>query len=298
VLDSTIAIVQSGRVSLGSMGDVADSGVSPDAALFVAVDTDVVVPTAFSRGPWSPNWLHGGPVAALLAHSVEELATDEVDWFIARLTVELERPVPVEPLRYHAEVTRSGRKVSMVEATITKADNGAVLARARALRIRSAHVPLPFDDTDLGPLLVIDPAPSGPDAGRTASPEEGAPLAFHNGGTEHRFVGDSEQMAGPVFCWIRVCVPLLAERALSPLQRVAAAVDFASGISGVLPWDSHSFINPDLTIHLFRPSRGEWVGMASATHHGTQGIGMTDTAVFDLDGRVGSSNQSLVLDVR
>jgi hypothetical protein len=249
-------------------------------------------------GSGSPEWLPGGPVAALLARSVEELATDEVDWFIARLTVELERPVPVEPLRYHAEVTRSGRKVSMVEATITRADNGAVLARARALRIRAAHVPLPFDDTDLGPLLGVEPAPSVPADGREVRPEEGAPVAFHTGGTEHRFVGDSEQTAGPVFCWIRVCVPLLAGRALTPLQRVAAAVDFASGISGVLPWDSHSFINPDLTIHLFRPSRGEWVGMASATHHGTRGIGMTDTAIFDLDGRVGSSNQSLVLDVR
>jgi hypothetical protein len=38
--------------------------------------------------------------------------------------------------------------------------------------------------------------------------------------------------------------------------------------------------------------------MASATHHGAQGVGMTDTAVFDIDGRVGRSSQSLLLDVR
>ena len=245
-----------------------------------------------------PEWLHGGPVAALLAHSVEQLASDGVDWFIARLTVELERPVPVEPLRFHAEVTRAGRKASIVEAVITKADTGAVLARARALRIRAAHVPLPLDDTDLGPLLVIEPAPSEPADGQPGSRDEQAATAFHNGGTEHRFVGESELRVGPVFGWIRVCVPLLPEHTMTPLQRVAAAVDFASGISGVLPWDSHSFINPDLTIHLFRPLRGEWVGMASATHHSTQGIGMTNTAVFDLDGRVGNSNQSLLLDLR
>jgi hypothetical protein len=229
---------------------------------------------------------------------VEQLVSEEVDWFIARLTVELERPVPIEPLQFHAEVTRAGRKVSIVEATITNAGTGAVLARARALRIRAAHVPLPFDDTDLGPLLVIAPAPSGPADGRAGSRNEDAPVAFHNGGTEHRFVGESELKVGPVFDWIRVCVPLLPGHTLTPLQRVAAAVDFASGISGVLPWDSHSFVNPDLTIHLFRPLRGEWVGMASATHYGTHGIGMTDTAVFDLDGRVGSSNQSLLLDLR
>jgi hypothetical protein len=277
---------------------VAATNAGLDAALFVRVDDDIVLPTAFSRGPWNLEWLHGGPVAALLAHSVEQLASDGVDWFIARLTVELERPVPVEPLRYHAEVSRAGRKVSIVDAWITRADTGAVLARARAIRIRTADVPLPFDNTDLGPLLVIEPAPPGPANGRPGIQDDDAPVAFHRGGTEHRFVRELAVGAGPVFDWIRVCVPLLPEQALTPLQRVAAAVDFASGISGVLPWDSHSFVNPDLTIHLFRPLRGEWVGMASATHHGTHGIGMTDTAVFDLDGRVGSSNQSLVLDLR
>ena len=85
---------------------------------------------------------------------------------------------------------------------------------------------------------------------------------------------------------------------LTPSQRVAGAADFANGISHVLPWDSYLFVNPDLTIHLFRPLRGEWVGMASATHHGTRGIGMSDTALFDVDGRIGGSNQSLLLDVR
>jgi hypothetical protein len=277
---------------------MADMNVRLDPAMFVVVGEDMVLPTAFSRGPWNPDWLHGGPVAALLAHSVEQLASDGVDWFIARLTVEFERPVPIEPLRYHAEVTRAGRRVSIVEAVITRADTGAVLARARALRIRAVHIPLPFHDTDLRPLLVIEPAPSKPADGRPGSRDEHGAVAFHNGGIEHRFVGESELRVGPVFDWIRVCVPLLPEHTLTPLQSVAAAVDFASGISGVLPWDSHSFVNPDLTIHVFRPLAGEWVGMASVTHHSTHGIGMTDTAVYDLDGRVGNSNQSLLLDLR
>ena len=37
----------------------------PD-ALFVA-DHDRFVPTELARGPWDPNALHGGPVAALVA---------------------------------------------------------------------------------------------------------------------------------------------------------------------------------------------------------------------------------------
>ncbi len=157
------------------------------------------------------------------------------------------------PLRYHAEVTRAGRKVSTIEAAITSADTGTVLARARALGIRVADVPLPLDDPDLGSLLAIERAPSEPAHGRLWAFDENLAPAFHNAGIEQRFVGESELRAGPVFDWIRVSVPLLPEHTLTPLQRVAAAVDNASGISSVLPSDSHSFVNPDLTIHLFRP---------------------------------------------
>jgi hypothetical protein len=267
-------------------------------SLFVPLDSDLALPTALARGPWDLNALHGGPVAALLAHAVEQLQADDVDWFVARLTVELERPVPVEPLRFHAEVTRPGRKVSIVEATITRADSDAVLARARALRIRTAQIALPFHDAELAPLLAIEPPPPGPEHGHAGEVgQPGDEIAFHNGGTEHRFVGGSATPLGPVVDWIRLCVPLFPHLELTALQRVAGAVDFANGISHVLPWGSYLFVNPDLTVHLFRPLHGEWVGMASATHHGAGGVGMSDTAVFDVDGRVGRSSQSLLLDV-
>ncbi len=274
-----------------------DTDMGTDRALFAPVEDHCVCPTPYARGPWNLDWLHGGPVAALLAHAVESLPEDDVDWFVSRLTVELERPVPIEPLRPVAEITRAGRRVSIVEASVTNADSGVVLARARAVRIRTTRVPLPFDDPELAPFLEIEPAPSTPSEGHAIERTVPTPIAFHNAAIEQRFVGDTER-PGPVFDWIRASVPLLPDRALTPLQRVAAAADQASGISAVLPGDSHSFINPDLTVHLFRPLRGEWVGMASATHHHTAGTAMTDTAIFDLEGRIGSSNQSLVLAAR
>ncbi len=123
-------------------------------------------------------------------------------------------------------------------------------------------------------------------------------MAFHNGGVEHRFLDLPDAVNGEVFDWIRMLVPVLPDRPLTSLQRIAGAADFANGISHVLPFESHLFLNPDLTIHLFHPMRGEWVGMASTTHHGPRGIGMTDTALFDVHGRIGRSNQSLLLDVR
>jgi Thioesterase-like superfamily len=267
-------------------------------SLFVRLDDDVVLPSELARGPWDPGSLHGGPVAALIAHVVEQQHSDDVDWFVARLTIELERPVPMEPLRVHADVTRPGRKVSIIETTITRADSGAVLARARGLRIRTAAVALPMDDEELAPLLAIEPPPPGPEDGRAGDVGQLADVAFHNGGAEHRFVEGTGATVGPVVDWIRLCVPLLPDVALTPLVRVAAAVDFANGISHVLPWETYLFLNPDLTLHLFRPLRGEWVGMKSVTHHSDRGIGMSDTAVFDIDGRIGRSSQSLFLDRR
>jgi hypothetical protein len=235
-------------------------------------------------------------VAALLATAVEDVEPDGVDWFVARLTVELERPVPLAALRLDTVVTRPGRKVSLVEATIARAETSAIVARARALRIRQADVPLPFDDPELGPLLANEPPPAGPGHARPAMTTWSDELAYHADATELLFLHNAERSAGPGVAWIRLCVPVLPDRPPTALQRVAAAVDFANGISNVVPRESHVFINPDLTIHLLRPLRGEWVGVASTTHYGTPGVAMTDTAVFDVDGRIGRSNQSLLLD--
>jgi hypothetical protein len=267
-------------------------------SLFRRIDGNVVEPTDLARGPWDPGALHGGPVAALIAQAIEELADDGVAWFVSRLTVELERPVTLQPLVVETEVTRPGRKVSVIDATMRLASTGSVLARARALRIRQADVVLPHDDETLAPMLERPPAPLGPEHGTDEETLASDYVAFHNGTVEHRFIALPNAVNGAVFDWIRLLVPVLPDRPLTSLQRIAAAADFANGISRVLAFESHLFVNPELTIHLFHPMRGEWVGMASTTYHGPRGVGMSDTALFDLDGRIGHSNQSLLLDVR
>jgi hypothetical protein len=272
----------------------------PDGAesLFVRLDDETIVATVLSRGPWDPRALHGGPPAALLAEAIEAVPDDGTDWFVSRLTVELERPVPLEPLTVQAHVLRPGRKVSVIDASITHAATGTVLARARALRIRRADVPLPHHDGDLAPMLAIDAPPAGPEDGFEDVIKETGYIGFHNGAVEHRFLELPDAAGGEVFDWIRLIVPVLPDRPLTPLQRVAAAADFANGISHVLPFETHTFVNPDLTIHLFQPMAGEWVGMRSNTHHGTQGVGMSDTVLYDIGGRIGRANQSLLLDLR
>ncbi len=274
-------------------------GSTPDAlpsSLFIA-EGDLVLPTEMSRGPWDPRSLHGGPVAALFADVLERLPADGVEWFVARLSIELERPVPLAPLRVAAEITRPGRKVSIVDLTIHLAETATLLARARALRIRQADVALPTHP-EVADLLAVPPAPPGPGAGVVGEVTTTTYVAFHSDATEHRYVERSPLQIGPVVDWIRLRVPIFPDRPVTPLQRVAAAADFANGISHVLDFETHLFINPDLTIHLFRPLAGEWVGMNSTTLHGTAGIGLSDTSLYATDGLVGHSNQSLLLDLR
>jgi len=269
------------------------------ASLFRRIDEGLVEATDLARGPWDPAALHGGPVAALIAQAIEEVADDGVAWFVARLTVDIERPVPLQPLAIDVVVSRPGRKVSIVEATVRLAATGMVLARARALRIRQADLPMPYEDPLVGPMLHREPAPPGPEHGVHHDITSVLDyVAFHSDAVEHRYLDLPEAKGGEVFAWIRMTVPVLPDRPLTPLQRVAGVADFGNGISHVLPFETHLFINADLTIHMFQPMKGDWVGMASRSHHGSHGVGMSDTALFDVEGRIGRAQQSLLLETR
>ena len=84
----------------------------------------------------------------------------------------------------------------------------------------------------------------------------------------------------------------------SGVQRAAAAADFGNGVSCSLPYEEFLFINPDLTIHLLRPPFGEWIGMRTASRYGDLGAGLAESELFDADGRIGRSCQSLFVSPR
>src|SRR5690606_26021197 len=78
-------------------------------------------PSELARGPWSPEALHGGPVAALLAHLADG-AEAPGPMHPTRLTIELLRPVPLAPLRPAVRIVRPGRKVQLVESSLFAGD--------------------------------------------------------------------------------------------------------------------------------------------------------------------------------
>jgi hypothetical protein len=244
-------------------------------------------PTELARGPWSPDALHGGPTAALLTRAMERLESP-VPMRLTRVTVELLRPVPVAPLWVSAAVIRPGRKVGMLEASLGRADDGQLVAIARAQRIRAA--PLDFPDG----VSAQESAPPLPEDAQTIDQTY---VAYHNAAVEHRFLRGVFGEPGPSYDWVRLRVPVVPDEEPTGWQRAAAAADFANGISSVAPWDGSAvFINPDLTLTLWREPAGEWIGLDAVTRTSNDGIGASDTQIWDRTGCVGRANQSLLLD--
>ena len=253
-------------------------------ALFVA-DGRALVPTELTQGPWSQDAQHGGPVAALLARTAESCESD-VPMQVVRLTVELLRPVPLRPLVATSALRRPGRRVQLVDVTLTADDTE--VAVARALRIRSTPLKLPE-------LPVLDP-PSPPDGVLAAA--AGQFRVPYAEAVELRFVDGGWDLPGPVRMWTRLRVPVVAGESPSPLQRTAAAADFGNGVSWVLEFDRFLFINPDLTVSLSRPPDGEWIGFDVASEIAPDGYGQAVSGIFDRHGSCGRAAQSLFVDAR
>lgn len=250
--------------------------------VFEALDGRFVASEA-ARGPWDPRAQHGGAPAALLMRAFEQLpAPDGVA--LARVTYELLRPAPIGEVEIRAEVTRPGRRVQLLEGSMLA--DGVEVVRARALRVHAADVSSAVSD-DV-------PPPPGPENGQHRELQAPHRPMFAPDAIEIRFVAGAFG-GGPATAWFRLARPLVGEEEPSPLQRLAAAGDFGNGISATLSWDDYLFINPDLTLYVERMPVGEWICLDSRTRIVSGGIGIAESVLYDLHGRVGRATQALLV---
>ncbi|HXC52444.1 MAG TPA: thioesterase family protein [Candidatus Limnocylindrales bacterium] len=257
-------------------------------------------PTELTRGPWTPVAQHGGPPSALLAMALEAYddakaprhpdGSDDA-MFIARLNVELLKPVPLTPLVVSVTTERPGRKVQILSASLSS--DGKEVARATALRIRRTHVALPE-----GCFPALQPPPRPSTGYDTSTPwRHGDLLAFHSHAVDHRFIEGGFDRPGPAIDWIRLRVPLVAGEATPPVSRVAAAADFGNGVSWTLSRvDGYVFINPDLTLYLHAYPAGEWVCLDAVTYPQPHGVGLAESRLWGEQGVLGRSLQSLLIE--
>ena len=245
---------------------------------------ETLLPEPTTAGPWSPDSQHGGPPAALLARAVESLDTGSPR-SVGRLTMELLGPVPVGPLSVSASVVRPGRAVELCEATLYDEERGRPVARASAWR---------FPLTDDGPRQAATPLGHVPADGE----HHDRPTSWFGGyldAVDWRWVKGAVTEPGPGVVWMRPTVDLVAGETRSPLQRLMACVDSASGVSAELDPARWAFLNTELTVHVLRPPVGEWVCLDAQTTLSSGSVGMAVSEVYDEQGLVARSAQALLV---
>jgi hypothetical protein len=236
-----------------------------------------------TAGPWSPNSQHFGPPAALLTRTLEAFEGGD-DKQLARITVEILGPAPIEDVRVSAQVDRPGSSVELLTATLRTADRP--VARASAWRIARSETGSQRAGT-AHPLPPIDQGVefSRPDGWSPGYIDAMQWISIHGSLAE----------PGPATAWVRQRIPLVDGEEPTPLQRLMAVADSASGISTWLEPSQWWFINTELTVHINREPAGEWIGMDANTVIGPTGAGTALSTLHDQHGPLAHSAQALLV---
>ncbi|MFP8885408.1 thioesterase family protein [Streptomyces mangrovi] len=238
-----------------------------------------------TAGPWSPKWQHGGPPSALLGRAMER-HEPRPGFRIARVTVELPRPVPVADLHVSVRTVRSGRHVELLEGEIDS--GGETVMLARAWRMAAS----PPDTPSLRSAPSAPPLPG-------AQPEHtmaGAHLAGYIAAMEWRFEpGTGFDTPGPGTAWARQLVPLLAGCEDTPLTRALTVADSSWAVAFELDHHRRLVINTDVTLALHRDPVGEWLCLRSATDASPHGSGLAVGRLDDTAGDCGRVVQTLLV---
>jgi hypothetical protein len=242
--------------------------------------------TPFAAGPWHSGLQHGGAPSALVVRAAERVPA-ATPMRVARVTVELLRPVPVALLAVETEVVRQGRKIQLVQVRLLH--EGTEVTRALVLRVRTEDTPLPAPA-----LPAIDTAPEDapPD-----DPFGGGDRSFGRNFEIRRLRGGFGEL-GPGRVWFRQHRALVAGEPLSPAMRAVAVADFSNGIAPVLPFAQWTFLNADLTVSLAREPEGEWIFSDAETWAAEDGIALSATRLADRRGYFGRATQTLLVERR
>ena len=207
---------------------------------------------------------------------------------LTRITVDIIRPIPMSGFRVRGSIAKPGRLVSLTEAELY--DDDTIFARAYGLHLRTVdHLEVTTARVDAPDLSAAIPGPFP--IHRSVHG-----LASFLDSVECRYdPAGPVATGGPTTMWMRAKVPLVADESPSPFQRICPLADSVNGISYNNDIDEVRFVNPDLTISLYRDPVGEWFCAQAVSHWIATGVGLADAALFDGEGPVGRATQNLLL---
>lgn len=257
------------------IGQVAGEHAVPgpeEAEAFFRPDGDLLVPASFSTSPWG-TVLHGRLIGGLAARAAEQVIAEHPGMVCSRLTVDLFRSAPLDPVSVTARPIRSGRRIMVLDVMIEQADGP--IGAARVVLLRASDQPA----GTVRPAPVWDAPP--PAAGE---PPSGGNGRWVPGWQSWRIGGAGWTMGDGV--WVRDTHPLVDGERLTPLERLSMAADMVSPVSNVSD-GGLAFINADYTIYLGREPQGELIGIQPGGHISDRGIAAGHCVLHDEQGSVG-----------
>ncbi|MFP3908153.1 MAG: thioesterase family protein, partial [Acidimicrobiales bacterium] len=253
-----------------------------DAEPFFSVGSDGELhPRPQARSPWSPDMMHGRLLAGLAARHVEGHHRDD-GLRPARLTTDLFRSPPMEPVVESSRVLRAGRRIKVVE--VVQAIAEVEVARSVVVLMRSGEHP---------DLNVWTPDPwdvPGPDD--VEAPPD-SPMRQLTSLEIRAIDGMGMGSDGRRRVWLRDWRALVDGEAITSFQRLAMAADFASPLANSSS-EGLRFINGDITVLVGRLPEGEWIGVEVGAHIGHEGIAVARCDLYDQAGRVAFVDVSAV----
>lgn len=252
-------------------------------AYFERLDDGVFRATEHVSGAWDTSTQHVAPALGLLAHAVERDRDARRDdgLVVARLSYDILGTIPVDVVDVSVEVLRPGRTIELVQATFGHGGRTGLILRAWLLEERDTAALA-------GGRLPWVP---GPDAVPPYDPTAIWPGGFVASAQVRR----AQQEPGRAVIWVRTDVPLVDGEEVSDLARLTGLLDISNGMTVRVPPADVAFPNVDLTAHLFRRPRGEWLGLDTTVSFGPSGLGLTSSVLHDVDGPFGTSAQVLTV---
>ncbi|MDR1999338.1 MAG: thioesterase family protein [Frankiaceae bacterium] len=242
---------------------------------FFTPDGAALVPQPFARSPWG-QILHGRLIGGLAARAADGVLADDPELTCSRITVELFRSAPLEPVAVSTRTIRAGRRIMVIETTVEQ--GGEPIGQGKAVLLRRSEqppgiLPPPPAWHAEPPADLDEPRQAGHSGWR--APWDSWPVAPSEGAAGAR---------GGM--WMRDRHPLVAGEPLTPLVRIGIAADLASPI-GNSGSAGLGFINADYTLYLSREPRGELIGIQPHGHLSDRGVAVAQCIAYDLDGAFG-----------
>ncbi|WP_043807407.1 thioesterase family protein [Rhodococcus triatomae] len=252
--------------------------------------TERFEPTGHTLSTWSTDMQHGSPPSALLARAVRR-CEQRADTRVTRMVIEILGAVPLTEIRVRSWVERPGRRIELVVAELSaEQPDGSwrAVARGTGWRLQTA---------DTAAIAHPADAEMPVRTGTSALPEG---TFWHSG-----FIDTVDWnwltpigAPGTSHAWGRPTPELVQGEPLEPLDRLFLVADTANGVGTKIDPAEWTFLNTDVTVHIFRAPEGDWVGVAAETSYGPDGIAMSSGVLHDDCGPVARVTQTVQVRAR